>query len=515
MTARARPDTAAVRPVVRAGSCACEASAAPRAESQAGHRCAALETVCVGCVCTVRQIPQVERFGDGARHVYAGDMAEVHDQTIELVLASIHNQVGDDGMMHAFMFHKPGRPKWGLGDAGTEIFFSLKGITLAALYVRRHGPNYLRALSISDIRRLLTDFIHDHFWWIAEETFGHFFTECYAAKVSVGTKAKLAQALATSPIFVPANELSLFPLVPVQVDACFSSPQFFFRAPATLLADLAPDIHAEIDASVYPPVKDTMAKKEIPGSWLGIRSPNEKAALKTKAAILGAAALTATHGYRYMFSGRHMFGGVSTIKGGVSFNFGRAHTPPLMEDIHIRPCDHAWLSKLAAMTASDDPVDQRQLRALEYFYRAWGQPEHERYPLHCMALEAMFGKKNNNTQAVKDGVQATLGAHIAADRIGALLKVRGDVIHGQAPDVYDSEEYDIYYRTYSEDPVHDLAVLTAAALRQRLFGADMVDQEEPHQEIIAQAKAKGRIPENFGSGGHGILTVPSTLPVTP
>ncbi len=442
-------------------------------------------------------------------------MTDVHDQTIELVLASIHNQVGEDGMMHSFMYNKPGAPQWGFGGAGTEIFFSLKGITLAALYVRRHGPAYLRALSISDIRSLLTTFIQEHFWWIAEETFGSFFTEAYAAKVSAATKAKLAQALATSSIFKPTKELSLFPLVPVQVEACFSAPQFFIRKPATLLAELEPKIHGDIDPDTYPPVKGTKAKKEMPASWLGVRAPNEKAAVKTKSAILGAVALTVTHGYRYMFSGRHMFGGVSTIKGGVSFNFGKPHTPALMEDIHIRPCDHPWLAKLAAMIASDEPVDQRHLRALEYFYRAWGQPEHERYPLHCMALEAVFGKKNNNTQAVKDGVRATLGAHISADRIGALLRVRGDVIHGQAPDVYDSEEYDIYYSTYSEDPVHDLAVLTAAALRARLFGSDMQDQEEPHQDIIAKAKAKGRIPKAFGSGQHGILAVPAAPSVTP
>ncbi|MBX3429962.1 MAG: hypothetical protein KF779_10300 [Hyphomonadaceae bacterium] len=436
-------------------------------------------------------------------------MSEVHTHTIELLLKSISTAVGDDGLRHDFFFFQPGTPKIGLGHAGVEIFHSKKRLTLAALYVRRHGPAYLRAMAISDINRLLTSFVSDNYWYIAEDTFGNGSAASFETLVSTGTKAKLATLLETSSIFVPTNELLLFPLVPVVVEADFSSPAFFFRKPETLANEVGPPLTGLIDGAFFPPYKDTKAKRQIAESWLGVRAPIEQAAKKTRAAVLGAAALTLTENYRYMFSGREMFGGIATIKSTYGFQFGRAHTPPVMHDLRIRDLDHAWLSTLAQKVSSDDPVDQRHLRALEYFYRAWPLSPPERYPLHCMALEAIYSQKGKTTQSVKDGVRATLGAHIPADRIGDLLKVRGAVIHGQAPDVYDAEEYDAYYNTYSADPVRDLAALTAAALRQHLFGATMIDQVEPHLDIVAKATAQGKLPKKLGDP-HSILAMPPT-----
>lgn len=442
-------------------------------------------------------------------------MAEVHRITTELILGSIHNDVGDDGMMHAFFFEKPGVPSFGLGGMGTEIFYSKKGITLAALYARRHGPAYLRALSVSDIRSLLTNFVQENFWYISEEVFDDFSAGSYATKISQRTKTLLADKLEHSRIFKPEQKLSLFPLVTVRVSECFSSPVFFMRQPETLSNEIDPRLRPWLDGSTYPPLKETQAKKQYPASWLGVRSPNEKAAEKVKAAILGSAALTLTDTYRYMFSGREMWGGVCTMDNRPSFSFGNAHTPALMNDLLIRPEDNAWLSILSAKLLSDEPINQRQLRALEYFFRAWTLPPHERYPLHCMALEAVFGKRNNSTQAVKDGVRATLGSHIDESRIGDLLKIRGAVVHGQAPDVFDAEEYDTYYNTYSTDPISDLAILSAAALRQHVFDGAMTSQDEPHHEIVAKAKASGRIPKSFGTHQPDILAKPAKAAGSP
>lgn len=437
-------------------------------------------------------------------------MTNIHGHAIELVLESIQNEVGDDGMMHSFFYSKPGERTFGLlGSMGTEIFYSEKRITLAALYVRRHGPAYLRDLPVSGILSLLMEFVQQNFWYISDETFCDFSGGTYSSKVSKRTKMKLADLLASSSIFTPASQLTLFPLVTVSVEAAFASPSFFVKQPSRLLEEFEDNLHSRVEPNSFPPIKEARVRKETPASWLGVRSPNEKAAEKTKAAILGALSLTIADRQRYTFSGRHMWGGICTFDGTVSYRLSTAHTPALMYNIQVRATDQSWLEILAAKIGSGDAADDRHLRGLEYFFRAWGLPPHERYPLHCMALEAVFGEKNNHTQAVKNGIRATLGAHISPDRIGDLLKVRGAVVHGQAPDVYDAEEYDAYYNTYSEDPIVDLAVLTAAALRQHLFGGTMTDQPEPHQDLLEKAAASGRIPKNFRRG-HGILEKPAS-----
>jgi hypothetical protein len=382
--------------------------------------------------------------------------------------------------MHSFLYCKPGAPHWDR-RLGIEIYWSLKGITHAALYVRKNGPAYLRALSVYDIRQLLTEFIQENYWYVSEDTFLKRFNESFAERVSEKAKVALAEALARSSVFDPVMYPTLFPLVPIRVETCFSSPAFFLRKPEALLDEFPPARHRWLDAKHFPPLIDTKARKEMPTSWLGVRAPVKQAAQKAKAAVLGAAALTITDGYRYMFS------------------FGEPHTPPLMHDMTIRGCDTGWLSTLATKLSSIDENDQRQVRALEYFYRAWDQKSHERFPWHCMALEAAFSKKGATTKSVIEGVRDTLGPHIDPDRVRQILRVRGAVIHGEAPDVFDADEYEAYYDAYSADPIDDLALLTAACLRHRIFGGTMIDQEEPHKEIIAEAQARGRLPKRFRS----------------
>ena len=86
-------------------------------------------------------------------------MRSLHRTTVDLILSAVHNKVGEDGMMSSFLYgSKPNAPQWDR-HIGTEIFFSLRGITKAALFVRRHGPAYLRALSVEDICGMLRNFL--------------------------------------------------------------------------------------------------------------------------------------------------------------------------------------------------------------------------------------------------------------------------------------------------------------------------------------------------------------------
>jgi hypothetical protein len=111
----------------------------------------------------------------------------------------------------------------------------------------------------------------------------------------------------------------------------------------------------------------------------------------------------------------------------------------MMHNIRVTAADHAWLSKVLDMLQSNDRAVRIQRHALEYFYRSWPLKDAERFPILCMALDALFGDANQATQAVIDGVRQTIGEHVEDARLRLLMQLRASVVHGGAPDVYRRE----------------------------------------------------------------------------
>ena len=415
-------------------------------------------------------------------------MKNVHRITVDFLLASMSQAVGDDGMQHQF----PVDPRRQIGGIYVSVFFSHRGVVTAALFARQHGAPYLRALSVTKVIELLTDFVKENYRAIANDTtvFARF-DGPFSDHVTEETKEQLAAAIARSPVFKPKILTTLFPLVTVRVEDDYSCPAFFFRAPRTLLQELPAKSHSRLIPDSFPPLADWQYRRESPTSWLGIRSPNVTSSRKMLRVILGAVALTPSLTYRHMFSGRTVWGGDYTVDH--SFSFSDSVTPPIMEDIALTSSDKGWLQILANKINNEARAIRRQMTALEYYYRSWALPASERFPILCMALDATYGEATHATAAVIDGVQDTLGPLDSA-RLRDLMYIRASVIHGGAPDVYDSRKYGRYYRTHGEDPIEDMGLLVAACLRRKIFGNALVEHVEPHQEIIEKMKAAGRIP---------------------
>lgn len=370
----------------------------------------------------------------------------IHRQAVDLLLAAMFST--GDGFPSSFMVRRPGQP-FGMSGFGAEVIFRRKQLIRTALFVRREGPSYLRYMSINDIWSMLTEFVTNNYWCILEEAFAARFDHSYAEHLSEGAKTQLAELMAASPIFNPVEELTVFPLVPIRVEADFDSNPFFLVAPESLGDRIPTDLDAsQIVPAQFPPIAEWEGRKEAPRSWLGVRSPVLPASRKMKAAILGAVALTPLPRYRYMSSGRSMFGGRCTLSGGCPISFGEPHTPPAMEDISLTDADHQWLGILALKLIAPERAVRRQIHALEYFYRAWFLDAPDRFPVLCMTLDAVFGEANHATQAVIDGIRNTLGEHLPDQRLRSLMELRATVIHGGAPDVYDSRKYARYYDAY-------------------------------------------------------------------
>ena len=367
--------------------------------------------------------------------------------------------------------------------------------------MRKHGPKYMKALAIKDITSKLQDFVTENFGYISNSVFfGPRDDRTLNLVVSEKEKNDLTQALSSSSIFNPQDELTVFPLVTIRSEKAIKTSTFFFSSPE----DVDPfflgkeKYRAGINPKVFPPDARFEGSIHPPASWLGVYSPDYRYSFKIRSAVLGAVALAPLHQYRYMFSGRKVFGGRCTITStGIECSFGQAHTPACMEDIVLTDKDTAWLELLSDKIQYGEEDATREINALEYFYRAWPQPPNERFPILCMSIDALLGRPKRVTQSIVDGVRDTLGEHISEPQLKSILKLRAQIIHGVSPDIYDSDKYPEYYQKYGSDPVHDMELIVGECLRRKIFKNKFVEQPDPHAEIIEDEQKAGRLPPNL------------------
>jgi len=424
----------------------------------------------------------------------------IHIEAIERILSAVYSS--GNNLLSSFLYGKPGAPHWDR-RFGTEIFVRRKDYIQALLFIRQNGAPYLRAISISDLWSMVTTFITDNFWYVCGGQFLQRHDGSFAEQIAIEDKIALADALAMSAMFKPRSELTLYPLLPIRVAANFESDHFFLLNAADLSTAQLPQsiIASDLDPSHFPPVVNWDGRKRPTTSWLGVRSPLLLVSQKMASAILGAVALTPLPRKRHLFSGRTMFGGRCTLTNTCSISPGGGpHTPPMMNDIVLTEADHGWLTILAALLDASDTHSRSQLRALEYFYRAWFLDPRERFPALCMSLDSLVGVSDGHTKAVVKYVKSKIDTVIDDDRLRLLMRVRGAVIHGAAPDVYDSENYEKYYVDYETDPIRDLELITAKCLREAIFGATLKYHLDPNAELLANMQAMGRLPARLDEG---------------
>ncbi|GBQ80206.1 hypothetical protein AA13595_0269 [Gluconacetobacter johannae DSM 13595] len=369
----------------------------------------------------------------------------------------------------------------------------------AALFMRRNAAPHLGSLSVGDVEKALTDFIRDNFWIIGNEAWngcllgaGQARDAPFSEFVSVSTKERLVETIVVSDLFVEPRQLVAFPLVTVRVEEEFECSTFFLvRADGLKLSRMPPGyIDADLQSDSFPPFRRWDGIRRSPSSWLGVWAGTAEVAKRHRAAILGAMALLPHRLERYLFSGRTLFGGFCTFAGSLSVTTGDPHTPPLSEDIVIGKADHEWLTILADKLVSPTKIEKRQMRALEYFYRAWVPDPTRRFPTLFGALDAIYGDAGKATQSVIEAVGPIMGSAYDYDRLKLLLGLRASVIHGSAPNVYESSDYHKYYERYEEDATRDLELIVARCLQAVIFGSAM--QERPHTHAVLIKHHTGR-----------------------
>lgn len=413
---------------------------------------------------------------------------------VDMMLDAMFCQRAPDRRQHSFMYNKPGGHPL-VGGAGFEVNYEHRGLLKAALFMRRNAAPHLGSLSVSDVEKVLMDFISNNFWIIGNEAWdgcllgaGQSRDAPFAEFVSVTTKQRLTETIATSDLFVEPRQLVTFPLVTVRVEEEFECPTFFVVKPDGLKLSRLPlgYVDADLQSDSFPPFGRWDGIRRAPLSWLGVWAGTPEVAKRHRAAILGAVALLPHPKERYLFSGRTLFGGLCTFAGSLSMTSGDPHTPALSEDVVIGKTDHEWLAVLAAKLVSPTKADKRQMRGLEYFYRAWVPDPTRRFPTLFGALDAIYGDAGKATQSVIEAVGPVMGSAYDYDRLKLLLGLRASVIHGGAPNVYESSDYHKYYERYEEDATRDLELIVARSLQTVIFQSVMRERPHTHAALIKQ-----------------------------
>jgi hypothetical protein len=427
---------------------------------------------------------------------------ESREQLCKQALIRILDSLYPDGdqQLSSFIVRMPGRPVTDFGLVAS-IFVRERQYIEALIFLRRNGARHLRDISISSLWSIVTSFVTEHYYYISN---GRLMLDSGVSLAQHTTPegiAALSEALLRSSLFSPINGVTLYPLVTVKVENRFQSRHFAFIESNGLAASLESfgARHSSLIPTQFPPFAHFQHPGEPTGSWLCISSPDSLIARKLACATLGALALTPIRRERYLQTGRLVHGGYCTVaNGAASYTAGTAPmTPRISSDIILTQADHAWLEILSTLFDREEHAQRSHVRALEYFHRAWFDESRERFSTLCMALDSLVGAQTGHTKAAVGFVVSTLGEPVDQDRLRMLLKLRGAVVHGAAPDVYESQFYDAYYAQYLEDPICDLELVVARCLRQEIFQGKLQTHPDPHAEIIKRAQESGRLPRNM------------------
>jgi hypothetical protein len=87
---------------------------------------------------------------------------------VDMMLDAMFCQRAPDRRRHRFMYNKPGGHPF-VGGAGFEVNYEYRGLLKTALFMRRNAAPHLGSLLVSDVEKVLTDFISNNFWIIGSE----------------------------------------------------------------------------------------------------------------------------------------------------------------------------------------------------------------------------------------------------------------------------------------------------------------------------------------------------------
>ncbi|WP_151766965.1 hypothetical protein [Acinetobacter oleivorans] len=401
-------------------------------------------------------------------------MMNICIEAVDLILDAIYSIGERDELLSQFTIREPNSLIWSHG-IGTEIYIRNQQDYLKALvFIKQNGASYLRKLPTSEVRNKVTNFLTENFWFIREGEFSRNPNISYKIQIPVEAKLNLANALLNSSLFKEELNTFLYPFNSIHLENDLMFDNFFIINSQNLsLHHMNIDVRYsnEFDFLYYPSIRNENHNRKRISTWIGIKAPTEEISRRTLYSVLGTISLFEESKKRYCFNSRCEDSGCSYFSNQSSYTYRQTQnlTPSLYFKLKVKKELAIQLEHLSSLLKSNDKTSQRSISALTSFYKSWFEKDAEQYRTFCSCIEALIeDTRSKSSQKFRDLSKSYI-TKFSETQLKDLLKIRGNIVHGKAPHLYDSENYDFYVERYLSEPRSDLLEIVEKVLKKHIF----------------------------------------------
>lgn len=230
------------------------------------------------------------------------------------------------------------------------------------------------------------------------------------------------------------------------------------------LADKFNFLPTEVISGQFPPLRNDFKITPLfkDDSWLGCFATHDTYGEAMLRRIAGALFLGLELKNSLLISGAKQPDGLFVLRqGSYSFSTIPSPLPHLIAPVVVTTTAVDFVRNVLRAASSD----KRLAVALECCGAAWKQSERDRFMQLCVAFDALFGVNGRVTQSIKEGVKRhAKDVAEAEERCRLLLRMRNDLLHGEAFALAQCADYLKYYERFGVQPSRDQISLLRACV---------------------------------------------------
>lgn len=369
---------------------------------------------------------------------------------VEIYLGSIATRA--PGLTWRFMYGSIGYELWvdgqGRRNAGLEL-----------LAARRTG---LAGLSVREAERIIENSLQTHFNLVANQVLLSLRRRMTLLELSNSQIIEaLAESLEAQLSEFNRRKLFLVPSWRITPAVTHIGDQVVIATASSLEGDGWDGVvqaFGDIEREHFPPVLE-MPRRTRLGSddgWLGVVAGSIPEGTSRLTQLLGAVSICLPWDVSRLFSGAIYPTGMAILEednGMVRLTPSGPNVPPLLYAAVLSPEATSLIVRLMTV---DNNMQRRIGAALEYIAAGWPLQGRQSFLHYAIALDALFGTRNNTTASIVAGVsQWASDIPNIEGRIRMLLNMRHELLHGRQTSVEACGDYIGYFTEFESDPYVD------------------------------------------------------------
>lgn len=267
--------------------------------------------------------------------------------------------------------------------------------------------------------------------------------------------------------------LYLIPMTGLPCVEEVNEPNFVWWSGNKDLGDLSDRfnfLRGQIVSGQFPPMDENyrLTILQEKDSWLGCFALHDTSGKAMLRRVAGALFLGLELKNSLLISGAKQPKGLFVLKPGkYSFSTVSSPLPHLIQPVIVEPSVVSFVREVLKTA-----VDNKRLSvALECCGAAWKHSERDRFMQLCVAFDALFGIQGKVAASIKQGVQKHAKNVIDTEgRCHLLLRMRNNLLHGEAFALAQCKDYLEYNDRFSVSPERDQISLLRACVWDMAVG---------------------------------------------